>query len=302
MLLDYAFHANPGAVARGSSPRDLPSIPSCRCSIPRTISPFSTFLRTLLTSGVITVLALIVCYPIAYYLAKVATREVAAHPDALPAGAVLGQRGAARLCLAHADGAAGTAEPAVRSRSASSPSSSSTTSCRSSTPTSRSSSAWSIPTSSSWSFRCSTPWRAWTATRSRRRAISALPGLGCTGRIVIPHAKPGIASGCIVMFMLCAGSFIVPVLLGGRSSFWFTQAIEVAVLRAELERRLGLCAGAGIGLPRIRDGDDARLPRHPARHRAVGGGHGQLRQPAEMVDPGLSGDLPRLSAVPARST
>jgi spermidine/putrescine transport system permease protein len=28
------------------------------------------------------------------------------------------------------------------------------------------------------------------------------------------------------MFMLSAGSFIVPVLLGGKSSFWFTQAIE----------------------------------------------------------------------------
>jgi spermidine/putrescine transport system permease protein len=28
------------------------------------------------------------------------------------------------------------------------------------------------------------------------------------------------------MFMLTAGSFIVPVLLGGKSSFWFTQAIE----------------------------------------------------------------------------
>jgi spermidine/putrescine transport system permease protein len=45
-------------------------------------------------------------------------------------------------------------------------------------------------------------------------------------KVVIPHAKPGIASGCIVTFMLTAGSFIVPVLLGGRSSFWFTQAIE----------------------------------------------------------------------------
>jgi spermidine/putrescine transport system permease protein len=45
-------------------------------------------------------------------------------------------------------------------------------------------------------------------------------------KVIIPHAKPGIASGCIVTFMLTAGSFIVPVLLGGRSSFWFTQAIE----------------------------------------------------------------------------
>ena len=32
-------------------------------------------MRTLLTSGVITVLALIVCYPIAYYLAKVSTAK-----------------------------------------------------------------------------------------------------------------------------------------------------------------------------------------------------------------------------------
>jgi spermidine/putrescine transport system permease protein len=45
-------------------------------------------------------------------------------------------------------------------------------------------------------------------------------------KIVIPHATPGIASGCIVTFMLVAGSYLVPVLLGGRSSFWFTQAIE----------------------------------------------------------------------------
>ena len=45
-------------------------------------------------------------------------------------------------------------------------------------------------------------------------------------RIIIPYAMPGIVSGCIVTFMLVAGSFIVPVLLGGKSSFWFTQAIE----------------------------------------------------------------------------
>jgi spermidine/putrescine transport system permease protein len=43
--------------------------------------------------------------------------------------------------------------------------------------------------------------------------------------IVIPHAKPGIASGCIVTFMLAAGSFVVPQLLGGTRSLWFTQLI-----------------------------------------------------------------------------
>lgn len=43
--------------------------------------------------------------------------------------------------------------------------------------------------------------------------------------IVIPHAKPGIASGCILTFMLAAGSYAVPQILGGTRSLWFTQLI-----------------------------------------------------------------------------
>lgn len=43
--------------------------------------------------------------------------------------------------------------------------------------------------------------------------------------IVIPHAKQGIASGCIATFMLAAGSYAVPQLLGGTRSLWFTQLI-----------------------------------------------------------------------------
>lgn len=44
-------------------------------------------------------------------------------------------------------------------------------------------------------------------------------------RIVIPHAKPGIAVGCIMTFMLAAGSYAVPALLGGPNSRWFTEVI-----------------------------------------------------------------------------
>jgi spermidine/putrescine transport system permease protein len=44
-------------------------------------------------------------------------------------------------------------------------------------------------------------------------------------RIVIPHAKPGIAVGCIMTFMLAAGSIAAPQLLGSPSSFWFTEVI-----------------------------------------------------------------------------
>ena len=44
-------------------------------------------------------------------------------------------------------------------------------------------------------------------------------------RIVIPFAKPGIASGCTMVFMLSAGALAAPQILGGPSSLWFTQII-----------------------------------------------------------------------------
>ncbi|WP_445681677.1 ABC transporter permease [Radicibacter daui] len=44
-------------------------------------------------------------------------------------------------------------------------------------------------------------------------------------RIAIPHAKPGIATGCIMTFMLAAGSYAVPALLGSPGSRWFTEII-----------------------------------------------------------------------------
>ena len=44
-------------------------------------------------------------------------------------------------------------------------------------------------------------------------------------RVVMPHAKPGIASGCTLVFMLTAGALAAPEILGGPSSLWFTQII-----------------------------------------------------------------------------
>ena len=45
-------------------------------------------------------------------------------------------------------------------------------------------------------------------------------------RVVIPHSKPGIASGCVMVFMLSAGSIIVPTVLASPGSRWFTQIIQ----------------------------------------------------------------------------
>ncbi len=44
-------------------------------------------------------------------------------------------------------------------------------------------------------------------------------------RIVIPFAKPGISSGCTMVFMLSAGALAAPQILGGPSSLWFTQRV-----------------------------------------------------------------------------
>lgn len=44
-------------------------------------------------------------------------------------------------------------------------------------------------------------------------------------RIVIPHAKAGIATGCVFTFMLAAGSYVAPALLGSPGSRWFTEII-----------------------------------------------------------------------------
>ena len=43
--------------------------------------------------------------------------------------------------------------------------------------------------------------------------------------IVIPHAMPGIVSGCIVVFMLSLGNYLTPIMLGGKDSLWFTELI-----------------------------------------------------------------------------
>jgi spermidine/putrescine transport system permease protein len=46
-------------------------------------------------------------------------------------------------------------------------------------------------------------------------------------RVVMPHAKAGIATGCVFTFMLAAGSYVAPSLLGAPGSRWFTEIIYI---------------------------------------------------------------------------
>ncbi len=50
-------------------------------------------------------------------------------------------------------------------------------------------------------------------------------GFSILRQIIIPHAAPGIVAGCIVVFMLTLGNYLTPTLLGGKSSQWFTEQI-----------------------------------------------------------------------------
>jgi spermidine/putrescine transport system permease protein len=52
-------------------------------------------------------------------------------------------------------------------------------------------------------------------------------------RVVLPHAKPGIASGCVMVFMLSAGSLLVPTVLPSTSSNWFTETIRQWMLESQ---------------------------------------------------------------------
>ena len=43
--------------------------------------------------------------------------------------------------------------------------------------------------------------------------------------IVLPHAKPGVASGATLVLMLCAGALAAPLILGGPKTLWFTPIV-----------------------------------------------------------------------------
>ncbi|MEL6196371.1 MAG: ABC transporter permease subunit [Pseudomonadota bacterium] len=64
-----------------------------------------------------------------------------------------------------------------------------------------------------------------------RNQIEAAKDLGASTwrvhwRVIVPHAKPGIAVGCIATFMLSAGAFSVPRIISrGLQSEWFAQTI-----------------------------------------------------------------------------
>jgi spermidine/putrescine transport system permease protein len=225
MLIDYAFHANPGAIQKGLAPEGWTFYSFRPLFDPSDDLAFRTFVRTLLTSAVITALALVVCYPIAYYLAKIATHKwlhILMLCLLVPYWVNEVLRAYAWRVLMARNGLINQTVVALGFEPIDFFN-------------------YELPVLDAnialfvgliYSYILFMIFPMFSAMESLdTNQIEAARDLGASWvrvhrKIVIPHAKPGIASGCIVTFMLTAGSFIVPVLLGGRSSFWFTQAIE----------------------------------------------------------------------------
>ena len=79
---------------------------------------FGVFLRTILASAFVTALCLVLCYPMAFFLAKIVQPKNAADPVPAAADPVLGQRDPALLRLVHHPLLPGAAERAPAQGSA----------------------------------------------------------------------------------------------------------------------------------------------------------------------------------------
>jgi spermidine/putrescine transport system permease protein len=106
--------------------------------------------------------------------------------------------------------------------------------------------------------------------RLDRSLIAAAADLGATPvrifwRIVLPLSMPGVISGCVMVFLLSAGAFVTPQLLGGPSAIMFGNLIAsqflnnnnwafgaaLSVVLISVVLLFVLVAGRRVGLQRI---------------------------------------------------
>src|SRR5262245_38820816 len=68
-----------------------------------------------------------------------------------------------------------------------------------------------------------------------RNTVSAARTLGATPwraflDVVLPLSLPGLGAGCLLCFVLCSGTYITPLLLGGPGNFMFASLIYDSVI------------------------------------------------------------------------
>lgn len=225
VMVEYSFHRNLPVVELGG-PKDVYTLENYASlfrggdlSAFEFSDDFRVFLRTIWGSAVVTFVCLIVCYPVAYYLAKIAAPERAAFllvllvipfwiNEILRTFAwfiLLAYNGPLNFALK----GLGIIDAPVRWLSGSG----------------------GVIIGMTYAFLLFMMFPLYNAIETLdRNQVEAARDLGASTwrvhwRVVIPHAKPGVAVGCIMVLVLAASSYIVPYLLGSPGTRWFTQTI-----------------------------------------------------------------------------
>ncbi|MBL8590495.1 MAG: ABC transporter permease [Methylobacteriaceae bacterium] len=225
VMVEYSFHRNL-TVSELGGPKDVYTLENYASLFRGTdlsafefSDDFRVFMRTIWGSAAVTLVCLLVCYPVAYYLAKIAPPERAAFllvllvipfwiNEILRTFAwfiLLAYNGPLNVLLK----AVGIIDAPVRWLSGSG----------------------GVIIGMTYAFLLFMMFPLYNAIETLdRNQVEAARDLGASTwkvhwRVVIPHAKPGVAVGCIMVFVLAASSYIVPYLLGSPGTRWFTQTI-----------------------------------------------------------------------------
>ncbi len=217
LMVDLSFRPNLPAPQRGG-PLDVYTLSNYETLFTSDIH-FSIFLRTIWGSAVVTVICFFVCYPIAYFLAKGTTPERAALllllliipfwiNEILRTFSwyiILAYQGPLNAILQFV----GIIEKPIRWLAGSG----------------------AVMVGMVYAYLLFMVFPLYNALESLdKNQVEAARDLGAKTlrihwRVVIPHAKPGIAVGCIMVFMLAASSYAVPAILGSPGTRWFTEII-----------------------------------------------------------------------------
>ena len=226
-MIDYSFHPKLPTIKRGG-PEDIYTLENYRYFLYGSTRDFShwnmthlhAFWITIFVSMIITIVNFAICYPLAYFMAQVAPPRDGAPADAAAGHSLLDQRDPARLRVPRA-----ARHRRRRQRYPDRRSASSMTRSTFSAPTSRSTPGL------TYAYILIMMFPLYNAIESLdHNQIEAARDLGAPWWhihlfVVMPYAKPGIASGATLVFMLCAGALAAPQILGGPKTLWFTPIV-----------------------------------------------------------------------------
>jgi spermidine/putrescine transport system permease protein len=225
VMVEYSFHRNL-TVSEIGGPRDVYTLENYASLFRGTdltawefSDDFRVFLRTIWGSALVTFVCLVVCYPVAYYLALGTSKERAAFMLVLlviPFWINEILRTFAWFILLAYNGPLNAVLQGVGIIDA---------------PVRWLSGSGGVIIGMTYAFLLFMMFPLYNAIETLdRNQVEAARDLGASTwrvhwRVVIPHAKPGVAVGCIMVFVLAASSYIVPYLLGSPGTRWFTQTI-----------------------------------------------------------------------------